>query len=313
MSFAAPPQGANPPPRGAAQRRRPHVRRGRADALRAGIVLLLALGAALAHAADRGIYTVVDGDARVLRETTWYRLEAGARAENGDIVDAAERAYVQAELSGGGTLGIVGPALAYMAALPFAGDKAGMAELTLLRGWFKAAAADKARPLLLHLPTAAVGIADGIVVIHDDPALAELFVERGRARVVTPVARGKESAREASAGELWRRVGDRAFVTDDRPSPAFVTAMPRALRDALPSLASHFPTAPASLAPGREITFAECEPWLSGPARRVLVRRFTRRLADPEFRAAAAAAHPIPEWDRTLHPEKYRPRPEAGD
>jgi len=30
-------------------------------------VLLLALGAAFAHAADRGIYTVIDGDARLGR------------------------------------------------------------------------------------------------------------------------------------------------------------------------------------------------------------------------------------------------------
>ncbi|MEO9135917.1 MAG: hypothetical protein ABI316_04870 [Casimicrobiaceae bacterium] len=40
--------------------------------------------------------------------------------------------------------------------------------------------------------------------------------------------------------------------------------------------------------------------------------RFTPRLADPAHRAAAAAAHPIPEWDRTLHPEKYRPPPETN-
>ena len=46
-----------------------------------------------------GIYTVVDGDVRVLRGTLWYRLEPGARAENGDVVDAGEHAQVQLELS----------------------------------------------------------------------------------------------------------------------------------------------------------------------------------------------------------------------
>jgi len=276
------------------------------------VVLLLALCAAFAHAADRGVYTIVDGDARVLRATTWYRLEAGARAGNGDVIDAGERAYVQAELSGGGTLGIVGPALAHLAALPLAADKAGPAELVLMRGWFKAAAAGKPRPLLLRLPTATLTLADGVIVVHDDPAQDELFVERGRASVSTPGLRGKDSAREAREGEYWRRSGDRAFVNVDHPSPAFIAAMPRGLRDALPSLASRFAAAaPPSLPAGREVTFAEAEPWLSGTSRKVFARRFTTRLADPAFRAAAAA-HPIPEWDRTLHPEKYRPRSDAG-
>jgi hypothetical protein len=57
----------------------------------AGALLLLALGAPLAEAVDRGIYTVVEGVARVLRATTWYRLEPGTRVESGDVVDAAER------------------------------------------------------------------------------------------------------------------------------------------------------------------------------------------------------------------------------
>ena len=72
-------------------------------------VLLLALGAAVAQAAERGIYTLVDGDARVLRGATWYALVPGARAEEGDVVDAGERAAVQLEFAQGGALNIAGP------------------------------------------------------------------------------------------------------------------------------------------------------------------------------------------------------------
>jgi hypothetical protein len=280
------------------------------NVFQASAVLLLALGGALAQAADRGIYTVVEGDARVLRATTWYRLEPGTRAENGDVIDAGERAYVQAELSGGGTLGIAGPALAHMAALPLATEKAGAAELALVRGWFKVADGVKARPLLLRLPTAALRLADGVIVVHDGPAQAELFVERGRASVLMPALRGKELMRDAGEGEFWHHSGDRAFVTDDRPSPAFIAAMPRELRDSLPPQASRFAAPPRALAKGGELTFAEAEPWLSGASRKVFARRFTPRLADPAFRAAAAA-RPIPEWDRTLHPHKYGA--DAGD
>ena len=284
------------------------------NVVHAGTVLLLALWATTASAIERGIYTVVDGDVRVLRKTTWYRLEAGARAESGDVIDAGERAQAQLELPHGGTLSVMGPALVDVAE-PGSGDgkPAAAPEVTLLRGWFKASNTPKAPPLRLALPSSALRIAGGIVVVHCDAAQSEFFVESGSVSLITPAARGKEVAREAREGEFWHRTGDRAFATDDHPSAAFIAAMPRALRDPLPSLASRFEAAPATLTAGREITFAEAEPWLSGATRKAFARRFASRLADSAFRASAAAARPpVPEWDRTLHPERYRPR-ETGN
>jgi hypothetical protein len=283
------------------------------NVVHAGTLLLLALWATAACAVERGIYTVVDGDVRVLRKTTWYRLEAGARAESGDVIDAGERAQAQLELAHGGTLSIVGPALVQAAELPSDdGKSAAAAELTLLRGWFKASNA-KAPPLRLALPSSALRVAEAIAVVHCDAAHSEFFVESGRVTLTTPAARGREVAREAREGEFWDRTGDRAFETDDHPPPAFIAAMPRALRDRLPSLASRFEAAPGPLTAGREVTFAEAEPWLTGATRKAFARRFAPRLADPAFRASAAAARPpVPEWDRMLHPERYRPR-ESGD
>ena len=267
--------------------------------------LLLALGmaAAQAQAAERGVYTLIDGEARVLRGVTWLRLVPGARIEEGDIVDA--RSYVQLELAGGAALALQGPALAYVAAL--SGERARPpAEIVLSGGWTKFAGNAKTVPVRLRLPAAIVEVGDGIVVVHGGSAATEVFVESGSARVGIPVARGKEPApREAKEGELWTRSGERAFVADERPSPAFVAAMPRDFRERLPSLAGRFAAPPPPLAAGRDVTFDEAWPWLSGPWRKPFVKRFAPRLADPEFRASAAT-HPIPEWDRTLHPEKYR-------
>ena len=284
------------------------------NVVHAGTLLLLALWATAACAVERGIYTVVDGDVRVLRKTTWYRLEAGARAESGDVIDAGERAQAQLELAHGGTLSIMGPALVQAAELPSDdGKSAAAAELTLLRGWFKASNAPRAPPLRLALPSSALRVGEGIAVIHCDAAQSEFFVESGRVTLTTPAARGREVAREAREGEFWHRTGDRAFEADDHPPSAFIAAMPRALRDRLPSLASRFEAAPGPLTAGREVTFAEAEPWLTGATRKAFARRFAPRLADPAFRASAAAARPpVPEWDRTLHPERYRPR-ESGD
>jgi hypothetical protein len=78
--------------------------------LGAGMALWLALAGMAAHAAEHGIYTLADGDARVLRAITWYRLAPGARIEPGDVVDVAEHAAVQLELAQGGTLNVQGPA-----------------------------------------------------------------------------------------------------------------------------------------------------------------------------------------------------------
>jgi hypothetical protein len=281
------------------------------NVVHAGTLLLLALWATAAGAAERGIYTVVDGDVRVLRKTTWYRLEAGARAESGDVIDAGEHAQAQLELAHGGTLSIIGPALVNAAELPSDDAKStAPPELTLLRGWFKASNAPKAAPLRLVLPTSALRIANGIAVVHCDAAHSEFFVETGSVTLTTPAARGREVAREGREGEFWHRTGDRAFESDDHPPPAFIAAMPRALRDRLPSLASRFEAAaPPSLTAGREVTYAEAEPWLAGATRKAFARRFASRLADPAFRAAAAAARPpVPEWDRALHPERYKPR-----
>lgn len=285
------------------------------NVVRAGTLLLLALWATAAGAAERGIYTVVDGDVRVLRKTTWYRLEAGARAESGDVIDAGERAQAQLELAHGATLSIMGPALVSAAELPSDDAKsAAPPELTLLRGWVKASNAPKAAPLRLLLPSSALRIANGVAVVHCDAAQSEFFVETGSVTLTTPAARGREVAREAREGEFWHRTGDRAFESEDHPPPAFIAAMPRALRDRLPSLASRFEAAPSpSLPAGREVTYAEAEPWLAGTTRKAFAKRFASRLADPAFRAAAAAARPpVPEWDRALHPERYRPR-EPGD
>jgi hypothetical protein len=163
------------------------------------------------------------------------------------------------------------------------------------------------------LPTASVIAGNGVLVVHGDEALAEIYVESGDARIATPAVRGRNNAREAHEGEYWRRTGDRAFETEERPPGAFIAAMPRDLRDALPALASHFPGPPPELPAGREVTFVEAAPWLTGPERKVFARRFAPRLRDPAFRVEAAAARTIPEWDRTLHPERYRPPESTAD
>jgi hypothetical protein len=60
----------------------------------------------------------------------------------------------------------------------------------------------------------------------------------------------------------------------------------------------------------RPITYAEAEPWLTGPYRRLFIKRLQPRLADPEFRSAAMAKpQAYPEWQASLAPPPPEPAP----
>ena len=156
---------------------------------------------------------------------------------------------------------------------------------------------------------AALELTEAIVVIHAESNAAEAFVEAGAARIAATDA-GKDGVpQDVKAGEFWARNARQPPRTDGRAPPAFVAAMPRDMADALPSLAGRFPKAPAALMAQGEVTFAEAEPWLSGPYRKIFVKRFEPRLKDREFRAAVESRiASYPEWDRLLHPEKYAPK-----
>lgn len=270
------------------------------------LVWLTALSCPLSvSAADTGVYTLVDGDARVLRGTAWAKLVPGVRAHEGDLVELAERAQVQVEMARGGAVNVVGPASVYAASLLGDAKSSGPAEWALARGWAKAAAA--APGLRLRTALATVDAGDAIVLVHGDAGSVRMFVESGTAKVSVPAARGKDApAREAHAGELWTRTGEKAFTVEQHMPAGFVATIPRALLDALPRLAPRFSGPAPTLTAGAEVTYADAEPWLAGPYRRAFVKRLTPRLADPEFRAGVEARiGSYPEWDRMLHPEKY--------
>ena len=276
-----------------------------------GFGLLLAAVPVLA--ADAGIVTIADGAARVLRGTLWYRLAAGAPFQEGDLIDAGEKAQVQLELTGGGTIHIVGPAALFAASIPMRNDKPdGPMEFGLDSGWAKVVSPANTA-MRMRMPLVLVNAGDATFVARQDGKLFELFVESGAARIADTNRSLRDGAvHDAKAGEYWSRDGDKPFVTERRAPPQFVSAMPRHLMDRLVSLTARFAGKKPTLAVDREITLAEADPWLSGPYRRAFARRLSGRLADPAFRKSVEtniAAYP--EFDRILHPDKY-PQGQAG-
>jgi len=59
-----------------------------------------------------------------------------------------------------------------------------------------------------------------------------------------------------------------------------------------------------------EATFAEAQPWLTGPYRASFLKRFQARLDDPAFRdALASSGKAPPEWNATTAPPKAEAPP----
>jgi hypothetical protein len=275
------------------------------------LTIWLVLPVAPVHGADAGTVTIVEGRARLLRDTTWYKLAPGAHIREADIVEALGTAQVQVELSAGGSLNLGGPATVYAAALPFAGDKpSGALEFALAAGWLKLVANAPPAGIRVHSGPLAVVAIDAIVVLRAQSDTIELFVESGAAKLIEAGPAGKGVAPiEARAGEYWAQTGDRPPRSEHRAPPAFVAAMPRQLLDPLPVLAARFKAAKVQLVAEQDISYAEAEPWLAGPYRKAFLKRLVPRLRDREFRAAVEAhIARYPEWDPILHPEKYQPK-----
>lgn len=273
--------------------------------LRAWPLLCCALAAGAANAAaEIGVVTLVEGGASVLRGATWYKLAAGVRVEDGDIVAAQDRAQVQVEAAGGSAFNLVGPGTLYFAPVP----RTGPLQVAFPRGWLKAAIGPPG--LRLDMAVFDATTADAIVVAHAQPAAAELFVEAGGARLADAGPRaGDASARDAKRGEHWSKAAGAAFVTVPRAPKPFVDAMPRHFVDPLPALASKVAGSRPALVVDHEVTYAEAEPWLAGRDRALFEKRSAGRLRDPAFRKAVEPhVARYPAWDRILHPEKYAPK-----
>jgi hypothetical protein len=273
----------------------------------AGFCLFFA--AAVCYGADIGVVTILDGGVRVLRGATWYKLVEGARVQDGDVVDAAERAQVQIELTSGGIVNFAGPAgLLAVGAGATAGAREGKqsapAEVYLPRGWLKMAAKQGGAPLRIRTASGTVSGADTVAVVHADADAIEVFVESGSAKLQEP---GKSSgdgiAHDVRGGEFALRAPDRPFATAGAAPLKFVGAMPRHFRDPLPSRAAQYAVVRVQLASDRPISYAEAEPWLASPYRRLFIKRLQPRLSDPEFRTSAMAKpQAYPEWQAALAP-----------
>lgn len=264
------------------------------------VATTLALLPALAGAAPLGLVTIVDGGGlALLRGSQRQAAGEGVRLESDDIVRTGEATrLVRLELADGTTLDL-GPATELLLrpqALP--GPRAAL--LYLQRGWLKVGAADAGG---IATPQGDLARVAGSTVLRVTPQALLVFAESGRAELA------RDTLRE---GDAWVRRDGGAGSVQKRPPADLLEGLPRGFADPLPRRSARFDSLRVAPGPAEELVYAEIAPWLNGeaPLRAAFVPRFAPRAQDPAFRSALVAelrAHP--EWDRTLFPEKYRPKP----
>ncbi len=275
-----------------------------------GCCLFLVSALCYGAGADWGVVTILDGNARVLRGVNWDKLSEGARLQDGDVIDAADRAQVQIEMATGPMVSFVGEAQLFAAA---AGSREGKqqapAEMYLTRGWLKLGVKPGGAALQVRSPAGAIATGDGVAVMHATPDALEAFVERGHVKLIEPGrAAGEGAAHDLKGGEFGLRASDRPFAAADAAPQPFVAEMPRQFRDPLPTRAQLYLVSRVQLLADRPISYAEAEPWLTGPYRRTFLKRLQPRLADPEFRSAVMAKiQAYPEWHGALVPQENPP------
>jgi hypothetical protein len=281
--------------------------------LRALLMLLCALPGVLRAEPAIGIVTIVDGELFATREGSRFALAEGVRIVADDIVESAAQARLaRIEFSDGVVLDI-GPASRVLMTPRFTGNRT--AKLYLLQGWAKitvpkglAAANFGTEPFDLS------AIARDVVV-NVEPSASAVFAESGELMLIERSKGKAMPAVKLKSGEFFSRAGEAKAVLAQRPAADFIARVPRAFLDTLPTRAALLATrdvAPKRLAP---ITYADVQPWVDSEAalRPLFVARWKALAQVPEFRKGLIAglrAHP--EWDRTLYPEKYLPKPAAS-
>jgi hypothetical protein len=264
-----------------------------------------------------GSVTLLEGPLQVVRGTSVLEGAEGMRLRQGDIIESSGRGFVQLEFVGG-TIVALGPSSRLYIfrhrvghSGGQAGDDAVGADLVLLSGWLKGESNSKAGSFRYESPILAATTGNGAVVVHGYESGCDVFVESGSATIdeVYPDGSSHEP-RAAKAGQFLSRRTGKTLAVSSRLSSAFIDAMPRQFRDALPSRLAKFAGKSVEPKTDHQVSYVEIQPWLTMPSawRRGFAERFEPRLKDPEFRKQLEVhLAEYPEWDAILHPEKRHP------
>jgi hypothetical protein len=276
-------------------------------------VVLLPLGVSA-----QGIATVtlLEGSLKLIRGANVLQGLEGVQLRQGDILESSASGFVQVEFPGG-TIVVLGPSSkAFVFRARSGRDGARGAKepdtnLILLSGWLKGESTSTAGLYRYSTPALAAESGNGAVVVHFDGGGCDVNFESGSGAIGEISTDGSwHEAYGAKGGQFFSRREGKGVNTSSHPSASFVSAMPGAFMDTLPSRLAHYrgKRAPEPR-PDHLVSYADVQPWLTLPSawRRGFVERFESRLKDAEFRRQMEEhLAQYPEWDPVLHPEKYK-------
>ncbi|WP_332876495.1 hypothetical protein [Massilia sp. S19_KUP03_FR1] len=211
-----------------------------------GLLTPLCAGAA---AASPVVITFAEAPVYLWRDTGRLIAGRGTPLQANDLVDASERTI---QLVAAGSTIALGPDSRLFVK--------SAAELVLLKGWLKVRGAPaqgvKLRTSLLQFDSSGA-----TVTLHAAPGSAELFVESGEVPVTELVAGKAQRSTRLPREQFAVKSAALPLTLASHPPKAFLAAMPRALFDALVSVAA---SGPANT-PRREraATFDELAPLLA--------------------------------------------------
>ena len=276
------------------------------------LIAFVALHAPSAPAAAQGVFTIVEGELVVLRETRQFVALEGMRVRAEDIVRNGSGTRLARIEFDDGTLVDLGPDTELLLQ-PHAltGERA--AALYLLRGWLKVTT--PAAGIALATPRLDLRKLAGSAVLRATPQAALVFVEAGRAELTERLDGQAGAGHTVREGDAFAARAATPGATLRRPPADLVDGLPRGFVDPLPRRAAAWKGREVEPVAGTPVAYADASAWLHAESalRPGFVQRFTPMARDKRFRAGLVAELKThPEWDRVLFPEKYRPKPPAA-
>lgn len=282
------------------------------------LLLALALPALCSAAPSTAVFTVVEGEAVVIRDAVRFAAAEGLSLQADDIVHTSAKArHVRLEFAEGGALDL-GPATRVLLRPRFVLPRTERpAHLYLSQGWVKLTAGPVSR-IGLTSPRLDLTEVAAAAVVRVNEGGTFLFMEAGQARLAEHLDGLPARTRRMTEGEAYERrgaaLGNEMGAVISRATPDILRGMPRAFADTLPMRAQKFRDMQLAPTSPQDIVYADVSGWINAEwaLRPAFVQRWAAKARDTQFRAALVAnlrAHP--EWNRVLFPEKLavKPRP----
>jgi len=245
---------------------------------------LLRLPELLAAPANVGVLAVADNPVRLMRATSLYQAPAGTRLQATDFIET-DQSSAQIDELAGIRVGMGPHTRIYL-------ERSGTTtRIALLNGWLKLQPVPgvKAENLSIRTATLELDASRSASVIHAEGSRVEVFVEDGTQTLIERDDQGRDGRKTTLTQEQYtHRNGLEQLREPGRPGSDFISAMPPAFFDPLPSIAVK-KLAAVPLVKVRDVTFDDVSPLLLGPFKpgmRTLATRFAPRLSDPAFRQA---------------------------